>query len=182
MVDYLKAQKVIHWLMAIIIMLDLNVAQKFGGDMELWDRLESRVDHAQAGLIVTFLFLLRIFLRYKYGAPALPSEMPGWQVISAKAGHYGLYILMGMLIVTGILSANFTSDPVLVFGLLNLSSETQNIEMFNLIRGIHEFSTNAIILLIVIHILAALYHHFIVKDQTTINMTKFWTSKVKNEL
>ena len=182
MVDYLKTQKVIHWLMAIIIMLDLNVAQKFGGDMELWDRLESRVDHAQAGLIVTFLFLLRIFLRYRYGSPALPAEMPSWQVISAKAGHYGLYILMGMLIVTGILSANFTSDPVLVFGLLNLSSETQNIEMFNLIRGIHEFSTNAIILLIVIHILAALYHHFVVKDQTTINMTKFWTSKAKNEV
>ena len=55
MIDYLRAQKVIHWLMAIVIMLDLNVAQKFGGDMELWDRLESRVDHATAGLIVTFL-------------------------------------------------------------------------------------------------------------------------------
>ena len=62
MIDYLRAQKVIHWLMAIVIMLDLNVAQKFGGDMELWDRLESRVDHATAGLIVTFLFILRIFL------------------------------------------------------------------------------------------------------------------------
>ena len=44
MIDYLRAQKIIHWLMAIVIMLDLNVAQKFGGDMELWDRLESRVD------------------------------------------------------------------------------------------------------------------------------------------
>ena len=39
-IDYLKTQKIIHWLMAIIIMLDLNVAQKFGGNMELWDRLE----------------------------------------------------------------------------------------------------------------------------------------------
>ena len=56
MIDYLRAQKVIHWLMAIVIMLDLNVAQKFGGDMELWDRLESRVDHATAGLIVCLLY------------------------------------------------------------------------------------------------------------------------------
>ena len=38
-IDYTKTQKIIHWLMAIIIMLDLNVAQKFGGNMELWDRL-----------------------------------------------------------------------------------------------------------------------------------------------
>ena len=44
MIDYLRIQKIIHWLMAIIIMLDLNVAQKFGGEMELLDRLESRVD------------------------------------------------------------------------------------------------------------------------------------------
>ena len=177
MIDYLRAQKVIHWLMAIVIILDLNVAQKFGGDMELWDRLESRVDHATAGIIVTFLFVLRIFLRFLYGAPALPEAMPGWQVLMAKAGHYGLYFLMGLLIVSGIASANFTSDPIVVFGALNLSSEVDNLGMFNLVRGIHEFATNAIIALIVIHILAALYHHFIVKDETTKNMAKFWTRK-----
>jgi cytochrome b561 len=107
--------------------------------------------------------------------------MPKWQVISAKAGHYCLYILMGMLIVTGILSANYTADPIIVFGTLNLSSEVENIQMFNLIRGIHEFATNAIIALITIHILAALYHQFIAKDDTTLNMTKFWTSKLNNE-
>ena len=65
-IDYLRIQKIIHWLMAIIIMLDLNIAQKFGGEMELLDRLESRVDHATAGMIVTFLFILRILLRYRY--------------------------------------------------------------------------------------------------------------------
>ena len=94
MIDYLRAQKIIHWLMAIVIMLDLNVAQKFGGDMELWDRLESRVDHATAGIIATFLLFWN-FLRFLYGAPALPEAMPGWQVLMAKAGHYGLYFLMG---------------------------------------------------------------------------------------
>ena len=177
MIDYYRIQKIIHWLMAIIIMLDLNVAQKFGGEMELLDRLDSRVDHATAGLIVTFLFILRLFIRYKYGAPALPSTMPHWQVVGAKIGHYGLYLLMGMLIVTGILSANLTSDPILVFGLINLSSETTNVEAFNSIRAIHEFSTNAIIAFILVHILAALYHQFFAKDHTTINMLKFWTSK-----
>jgi len=84
---------------------------------------------------------------------------------------------MGLLIISGIASANFTSDPIVVFGTFNLSSEVDNPNMFNLIRGVHEFATNAIIALIVIHILAALYHHFVVKDDTTKNMTKFWTRK-----
>ena len=177
MIDYLRIQKIIHWLMSILIMLDLVIAQKFGGDMELWDRLESRVDHATAGMIVAFLFILRLILRYRYGAPSLPSTMPVWQTYMAKAGHYGLYFLMGLLIISGITTANFTTDPIIVFGLINLSSEVNNVEMFNLIRGVHEFATNAIIALISIHILAAIYHHFIAKDDTTKNMLKFWTRK-----
>ena len=177
MIDYLRIQKIIHWLMSILIMLDLVIAQKFGGDMELLDRLESRVDHATAGMIVALLFILRIILRYRYGAPSLPSTMPVWQTYMAKAGHYGLYFLMGLLIISGITTANFTTDPIIVFGIINLSSEVNNIEMFNLIRGVHEFATNAIIALILIHIIAALYHHFIAKDDTTKNMLKFWTRK-----
>ena len=146
--DYYISQKLIHWLMAFLIILDLNIAQKFGGEMELWDRLESRVDHATVGILVTILFIFRIILRYKYGAPALPNSMPNWQKFSAKIGHYSLYFFITLLIFTGIASAYFTSDPIVVFGSLNLSSETDSQGAFQLIRGLHEFSTNAVIFLI----------------------------------
>ena len=175
--DYLKSQKIIHWLMAIAIMIDLNVAQKFGGEMQLWDRLESRADHATMGLIITFLLILRIILRYKYGAPSLPDSMSKWQVLAAQVGHYGLYILMGVLVLTGIISATYASDPILVFNSYNLAFANHNDGVFKIVRGIHEFCTNAIIALIAIHILAAIYHHFVLKDSTTSNMTKFWTTK-----
>ena len=179
-IDYTKTQKIIHWLMAIIIMLDLNVAQKFGVNMELWDRLESRADHATAGMIVTFLFILRIALRYFYGAPKLPSTMPTWQVVSAKLGHYSLYFLMAGLIITGISMASFASDPILVFG-IDLAFALHNQSTFHLIRDFHEFCTNAIILLIIIHIGAALYHHFFAKDDTTLKMLKFWQTKTNEQ-
>ena len=47
--------------MAFLIILDLNIAQKFGGEMELLDRLESRVDHATVGTIITFLFVYLLY-------------------------------------------------------------------------------------------------------------------------
>eukprot|EP00494_Astrolonche_serrata_P023382 UN23640 len=78
--DYSVGQKIIHWLMAILITLDLFVAQKFGGVMEEVDRLESRIDHASLGIIVAFLFVIRIALRWKNGAPSLPDGMPTWQI------------------------------------------------------------------------------------------------------
>ena len=175
--DYLKSQKIIHWLMAAAIMIDLNVAQKFGGEMQLLDRLESRADHATMGLIITFLLVLRIILRFRYGAPSLPNSMSKWQIIAAQAGHYGLYILMGTLVMTGIISAIYASDPILVFNSYDLAFANHNDNAFRIVRGIHEFCTNAIIALIFIHILAAIYHHFVLKDSTTSNMSKFWITK-----
>ena len=100
--------------------------------------------------------------------------MPKWQVTAAQIGHYGLYFLMGALMLTGIISANFASDPIMVFSSYDLAFANHNDDLFLIVRGIHEFCTNAIIALIAVHILAALYHHFIVKDVTTINMLKFW--------
>ena len=175
--DYLKSQKIIHWLMAAAIMIDLNVAQKFGGEMQVLDRLESRADHATMGLIITFLLVLRIILRSRYGAPSLPNSMSKWQIIAAQVGHYGLYILMGTLVMTGIISAIYASDPILVFNSYDLAFANHNDNAFRIVRGIHEFCTNAIIALIFIHILAAIYHHFVLKDSTTSNMSKFWTTK-----
>ena len=175
--DYLRAQKVIHWLMAIAIILDLIIAQKFGGEMELWDRLESRADHATMNLIVTFLFILRLILRYRYGAPSFPSTMPKWQVLSAKAGHYSFYLLMGTLMLTGIISAIFASHPIMVFGSYDLAFADHHNDLFFAVRSLHKFCTNAIIILIFVHVFAATYHHFIAKDMTTLNMAKFWTTK-----
>lgn len=145
--------------------------------MELWDRLESRADHATMNLIVTFLFILRLILRYRYGAPKLPSTMPKWQVLSAQAGHYSFYLLLGTLMLTGITSAIFASDPIIVSGSYDLAFANHNTDLFLTVRGIHEFCTNAIIALIVVHVFAAGYHHFIAKDTTTLNLAKFWTSK-----
>ena len=113
-------------------------------------------------------------MRYKYGSPGYPDSMPRWQVISAKVGHYGLYFLMGGLIVTGLLTARYATDPILAFNMLNLTMGNGDLQIYNAIRFFHEVFTNLIIALIAIHIFASTYHHFIAKDSITLNMIKFW--------
>ena len=175
--DYLVIQKVVHWLMAILICLDLFVAQKFGRVMEDWDRLESRSDHASLGTIVTILFVLRIFLRIRYGAAALPSGMPPWQVQAAKFGHFALYFFTAFLIVSGITTAMNASSPIVLFAQIDISLGSTGEELFQRFRPFHEFATNALIVLIVVHVLAALYHHFIAKDDSSSKMLRFWKSE-----
>ena len=174
--DYQVAQKIVHWLMAILIMLDLYVAQKFGGLMETSDRIESRIDHSQIGLIVTALFVIRIVLRIRYGAPPLPANMPGWQKVSAHVAHWGLYLLIGTLIVSGMLSAVNADSIVAPFGLFAYGDGTGVEETFLFFRNIHELVTDAIIALIAIHVVAALYHLFFARDGSTERMLRFWRS------
>lgn len=170
-------QKVLHWLMALAIMFDLYVAQKLGGVMTDVDRFESRSDHATLGTIVTVLLLIRIYLRWKHGSPPLPDTMPNWQKLFAHLAHWGLYTLIAGLVTTGILSAMNASSVVAPFGLFSYGDGTGDAATFLFIRGFHEFATNAIIALIAVHIVAALYHSIFVRDGVTGAMLKFWKSE-----
>ncbi len=175
--DFAVSQKIVHWLMASLIMLDLYIAQKFGGVMEDWDRFESRSDHATLGTIVAVLFCIRIFLRWKHGAPPLPTDMPGYQKFLAHAAHWLLYGLIGALIATGILSAMNADSLVTPFGLFSYGDGRGVEATFTYIRGFHELTTNLIIALIGLHIVAALFHLIIVRDGVTGRMLKFWKSE-----
>ena len=68
---------------------------------------------------------------------------------------------------------NATSD-IQVFGQITISIGQTEDSMFQSLRPFHEFTTNAIIALIVLHVLAALYHEVVKRDRTLIKMLKFW--------
>ncbi|MDX1734047.1 MAG: cytochrome b [Halioglobus sp.] len=175
--DYTVVQKVLHWLMALIICLDLFIAQKFGNVMEDWDRLESRSDHASVGTVVTALFIMRIFFRLRHGAAALPAGMSVWQIRAAHLAHFAMYFFIGLLIFSGIATAVNAAEPITLFGQFDITLGQAGEDLFQQIRPIHEFATNAVIALIVVHILAALYHQFIARDDSTVRMLKFWRSE-----
>lgn len=174
--DFSVGQKVLHWLIAIAIIFDLFVAQKFGGVMMEADRFESRSDHASLGTVVAVLFALRLYLRLKHGAPALPADLPGWQKQIAHLVHWVLYGLIGLLILSGIGSAITANSSVAPFGLFAYGDGIGNAATFDLIRSVHEVATKAIIALIVLHIAAALYHLVSKHRALTLRMMMFWRS------
>lgn len=160
--------------MALLIMLDLVVAQKFGDEMALADRLDSRSDHATLGMIVAVLFTIRLFLRFRHGAPAFSAGAPAALARAARATHLLMYFLIGFLILSGIATAMTATNSIELFGRLDISVGLASESSFAFLRNFHEFATNAIILLITLHFIAALYHQFIVKDNGIVRMLKFW--------
>jgi cytochrome b561 len=148
--DYSVVQKIVHWLMATLIMLDLFIAQKFGGVMEKLDRLDSRVDHGSLGIIVAMLFVIRLFLRYRNGAPSPSGSMPAWQVKAAELAHFLLYFFIGFLILSGIGTALNATDPINIFGVIDITLGQSDAATFTFLRQFHEFATNAVIALVIV--------------------------------
>ena len=66
------------------------------------------------------------------------------------------------------------SSAVAPFGLFALGDGVGDEGGFLFFRGIHEFITDAIIALIVVHVLAAFYHLFVARDGSTERMLRFW--------
>jgi len=169
---YRFSQKVIHWLMAVFITLDLVVARKFGGDMELWDRLDSRIDHASLNLVVMCLFLLRVYLRRKHGAPSATTNMSNWQVSLSKITHLGIYMLMASLFVTGLITALNVTDPLPAFAAYDFTLGNKDETLFQFVRQFHEAATQVMIALIALHVIAAIYHQVFLRDQVMSRMLK----------
>ena len=180
-VDFTKGQKVVHWLMALLILVDLTVAQQFGGDMELADRLQTREGHAAIGTIILTLFVIRIVLRLRNGAPAFGTLMSAWQKVLASLTHGGFYLLVAVVLVTGALSAGNAPEALSLFGQVDITfADNASEDQFQQVRSYHETATKLLIGLIILHVAAALFHVFVLKDGRVKRMLKFWSRELSD--
>jgi cytochrome b561 len=162
-VHYSKTAKWLHWIMAVVLIFDLTVAQQFSA-MPAAEKGEILLGHSSIGTILLLLVLFRLFWRYRNPGPALPSTMAEWQKIASKASHHTLYTLMVIVPLTGFYISDYSPIAVTPFGAFSMGGEGMTEEGFQAVRSAHEIATQALIVLIVIHFGAAMYHRLIQKD------------------
>jgi cytochrome b561 len=97
--------------------------------------------------------------------PPLPATMSKAMMALAKLSHALLYTCMVIMPVSGFAASQFNKYGVTVFGLFKISPMgPENKEIYELLQGIHEVAANVFIVLIIVHVLAALKHLVINKD------------------
>jgi cytochrome b561 len=130
--------------------------------------------HRCAGVSIAVFVLLRIIWRLRNPPPELPAG-PRWEHAAARAGHFALYFVMVMMPLTGYLGTGAPTE----FGWFTVPS-FEDTELFQWMSGgtmtfeefekpldfLHKDLGGALFvwILIVIHTAAALYHHFVRKD------------------
>ena len=180
--SYNAVAKTLHWLIAIAI-IGLLVMGKVMVDLPRDDpaKFELYQLHKSVGLTVLFLSVLRLLWRFQYRAPALPPTMKVWERFAAQATHVAFYVLMFAIPLSGWAMASTSSlgVPTLWFGLFEVPSlpgleGSAGMEDINeSAEEAHELLGNLTILLLILHVGAALKHHFWNRDDVLRRMLPF---------
>lgn len=126
--------------------------------------------HKSIGITVLALILLRIFWRLTHVAPAFPDTMKGWEKKLADLGHKALYVMMVVLPLSGFIMSIYSKWGIRWFG-MPLVKGVDNPQLRDIFVEVHEVSAWIIIVLIVVHVVAALKHKVIDKDDVMKRMS-----------
>ncbi len=157
--------KSFHWLMAILI-IGLLAVGLIMADMENSpDKFKLIGLHKEFGLVVLFLACARLGWKILDVSPLLPDNLGKFAKLGAKTAHCLLYILMFAMPLTGWLMSSAAGFPVSMFGLFLMPNLIAPDKQFGHDMGeVHENLAWVLIVLITLHVLAALLHHFYYKD------------------
>ena len=126
----------------------------------------------QTGVLVLFLVSLRVLWRLINVKLELPADLPLWQKLASKFTHFLLYIFMFLMPVSGILMSRFGGHEINIFNLFLIPPLEKSPVLASFFNNLHGVSAFVFAALIVLHISAGLYHHFVRKDNLLIRMIK----------
>jgi cytochrome b561 len=158
---YGLVSKVLHWVIGILL-IGVWVVGSLMEDIPMPDKIQIIGIHKAMGAVILFLALLRALWRAVYKLPKMPAGIPPLQRLVARAVHVAFYPLCVLMPLSGWLMSNAAGYPVSVFGLFNLPTLTGKDEALKEFFGeMHEVFAWALLALTVMHVGAALHHHFI---------------------
>ena len=170
--EYGLLAKALHWLVAVGIFTLIYLGLEQAGLERGAEKSEIRFIHGSIALAVFFLMTIRIVWRFMNDSPGHPEGMQAWQRISATVVHWGLYAAVFIQLVSGGMTVATGGKPLPFFGLFSVPLPVaENRDNHEFWEEIHEFAWRIVAVLVVIHVLGALYNHFIAKNDVLRRMT-----------
>lgn len=157
----------LHWLMLFLLVavyatMELKSIYPKGSS----PREAMKVWHYMLGLSVFGLAWLRLGASFLGATPVVLPAMPASQALAAKAMHLALYALMLAMPVLGWLTLNASGTPAPFWGLELPELIGKSKGTAKLLKEIHETFATVGYFLIGLHAAAALYHHYLRRDNT----------------
>lgn len=163
--------QLLHWTIAILIISLVIVGLAMDEMRNSPTKLQVYALHKSVGLTVLVLVIARLLWRLVDRRPPYPAGMPAWQRWLASLTHGLLYVMMFAMPLSGWLYNSASNFPLRWFGLFPvpaLSGPDPDLKHFA--HDVHETGWLVLGALFAAHVGAALWHHFMHRDDTLTRM------------
>ncbi len=159
--------KLFHWLMAIAIIYQWWLGWRAEELPFSPQKLDLFISHKSIGILLFLLVLLRLAFRFRLGVPPHTTTVTKIEQRAADAGHWILYALMIAVPVSGWVVSDTSRIPFRLFKRYDVPDlMAADKAISDLAADVHGVLTTAFAVVLVIHVLAALRHHFLIKNNT----------------
>lgn len=154
----------LHWATALLVLF------QFGSAIS-WDYFAKPTQQAMQSLHISLGVLLAVVIVARIVWREIPGHQVssltiGWVRIASKAVHYLLYLLIVAQVVSGFVFRWAQGHPVAFFGLgIPAPFEALSRPQRHIIHAVHEYLGWTIVIIAFAHALAALYHHYALRDR-----------------
>ena len=163
-----------HWVIVALIITQF-VLISIEQDLPLGlHKLVVLARHKSVGITILGLALLRVVWRFMNPTPGLPNTLKPYERVLAKVTHVGLYVLLFVMPLTGWMMSSARNFPVSWFNLVQLPDLVgANRSLYEALHTTHAILAWLLVAVATLHVLAALKHHFVLKDDTLRRMLPF---------
>jgi cytochrome b561 len=164
----------LHWLIVVLLIVQVTLAN-IADDLPVGlKKLAMLARHKSVGITILGLAVLRLSWRWLNPTPALPDTLKPYERVLANLTHAGLYILLFAMPLSGWIMSSARGFPVSWFGFIQLPDlVTKNKALYDAMLETHETLAWALYVIVAVHVLAALKHHFMLKDNVLKRMLPF---------
>ena len=159
-----------HWGMTILIVWQFMKISELINEGEHWIGRNLVPWHISIGFLILILGIMRVYWAIKQSAHR--PKVSGPLAPLARIGHFLLYLVMLLLPVLGIFYMVGKGYGLKVFGMQLIARSETGIAWMASVGSLHAPVAVLFLLLVIGHIGATFYHHFILRDDTLKRMTR----------
>ena len=164
--SYGSVAKFLHWLVFFIIVALLIVGTFMGdiGDKALKGQVYNI--HKLTGLTLLSLMLVRAAWTLNNPKPKLPLNTKAWERLLEKSGHLFLYFLLFAMPLSGWIMSTAAGYNPHFFHFFSIAAPMipKSKPLSEFANLTHEVLAWTIVVVVSLHVLAALKHHYVNKD------------------